>query len=182
MMRTLPVHPHLAFYRKEAKDIVRSYRAQDRDILQRVRASHPRFEDSESSGRRFSLHDAQLVIAREHGFPSWPQFKHQIDFRNLDFSDLDEAFGQFKLAVNTEDVSKLRTLLERNPKLAERLDEPAFAFDSPAVVHRKRNREMLEVLLDAGADINRKSDWWAGGFGVMDENDWLLYTSEDAVE
>ena len=26
---------------------------------------------------------------------------------------------------------------------------------------------MVDVLLDAGADINRKSSWWAGGFGVL---------------
>jgi hypothetical protein len=27
---------------------------------------------------------------------------------------------------------------------------------------------MLDVLLDAGADINGRSRWWAGGFGILD--------------
>ena len=27
---------------------------------------------------------------------------------------------------------------------------------------------MLDVLLDAGADINARSQWWAGGFGLLD--------------
>jgi ankyrin repeat protein len=27
---------------------------------------------------------------------------------------------------------------------------------------------MLDVLLDAGADINARSRWWAGGFGILD--------------
>lgn len=27
---------------------------------------------------------------------------------------------------------------------------------------------MLDVLLDAGADINARSRWWAGGFGLLD--------------
>lgn len=31
-----------------------------------------------------------------------------------------------------------------------------------------RSPEMLDVLLDAGADINAKSDWWAGGFSLLD--------------
>ena len=31
-----------------------------------------------------------------------------------------------------------------------------------------RSREMLDVLLDAGADINGRSRWWAGGFGILD--------------
>jgi len=30
-----------------------------------------------------------------------------------------------------------------------------------------RTREMLDVLLEAGADINAKSLWWAGGFGLL---------------
>jgi ankyrin repeat protein len=32
---------------------------------------------------------------------------------------------------------------------------------------RVRSREMLDVLLKAGADINAKSHWWAGGFGLL---------------
>ena len=26
---------------------------------------------------------------------------------------------------------------------------------------------MLDVLTDAGADLNAKSQWWAGGFGLL---------------
>jgi ankyrin repeat protein len=37
-----------------------------------------------------------------------------------------------------------------------------------------RSREMLDVLLEAGADINAKSRWWAGGFG-------LLHSAEPAL-
>ena len=36
-------------------------------------------------------------------------------------------------------------------------------------VHRD-NREMVDVLLRAGADINARSDWWAGSFGVLDHD------------
>jgi hypothetical protein len=30
---------------------------------------------------------------------------------------------------------------------------------------------MVDLLLELGADINQKSDWWAGGFGVLDSAD-----------
>ena len=30
------------------------------------------------------LHDAQLVIAREYGFPSWPRWKRFVETRRLD--------------------------------------------------------------------------------------------------
>lgn len=46
------------------------------------------------------------------------------------------------------------------------INEPIGPFDSPAIT-QARSREMLDVLLDAGADINAKSRWWAGGFGLL---------------
>jgi hypothetical protein len=47
------------------------------------------------------------------------------------------------------------------------IDAPIGPFDSPLVVH-VRSRQMLDVLLDAGVDINGRSRWWAGGFGILD--------------
>jgi ankyrin repeat protein len=47
------------------------------------------------------------------------------------------------------------------------INAPVGPFDTPAVVN-VRSREMLDVLLDAGADINARSRWWAGGFGILD--------------
>ena len=38
-----------------------------------------------------------------------------------------------------------------------------------AAVHRE-NREMIDALLGAGANINARSRWWAGGFGVLDSS------------
>jgi hypothetical protein len=35
------------------------------------------------------------------------------------------------------------------------------------VITHARTREMLDVLLEAGADINARSRWWAGGFGLL---------------
>jgi ankyrin repeat protein len=42
-----------------------------------------------------------------------------------------------------------------------------FAFDSPAIVAFAREPAMVDVLLDFGADPNRRSDWWAGGFHAL---------------
>src|SRR5262249_13035746 len=55
-----------------------------------------------------------------------------------------------------------------------RLDDPLkdYAFGGTALlaaVHRG-NREMIDVLLRAGADINGRSHWWAGSFGVLDHD------------
>src|SRR6185312_1002575 len=53
------------------------------------------------------------------------------------------------------------------------LNQPldGLAFDAPAVVGAAHNRDMIDLLLAAGADINARSGWWAGGFGVLDSVD-----------
>ena len=78
-------------------------------------------------------------------------------------------------AVKANDVDGVRRSLTQYPELKGRLNDalPGLAFDS-APIHAavsRGNREMIEVLLDAGADINVRSRWWAGGFGVLDSAD-----------
>ena len=70
-------------------------------------------------------------------------------------------------AFHVDDAAQVRALLERHPGLKAMVNEPVGPFDSPAIVNA-RSREMLDVLLDAGADINARSRWWAGGFGLLD--------------
>ena len=69
-------------------------------------------------------------------------------------------------ACGKDNAAGFRELLEHYPGLKAGINEPIGAFDTPAVVC-VRSREMLEVLLAAGADINAKSRWWAGGFGLL---------------
>jgi hypothetical protein len=83
-----------------------------------------------------------------------------------------EAFG-------SDDVPRLRGVLSRYPALKGMLNEPVGPFDAPVIIHVK-SRGMLDALLDAGADINARSRWWAGGFGVLDwaPSDVALYAIE----
>jgi ankyrin repeat protein len=76
------------------------------------------------------------------------------------------AIDQIKDAFCRDDAAGVRELLERHPELKARINEPVMGFDAPAIVC-VRSREMLDVLLAAGADINAKSRWWAGGFGLL---------------
>jgi ankyrin repeat protein len=72
-----------------------------------------------------------------------------------------------KAAFAAGDAGRVRALLERHPELKALSNQPGGPFDAPAIVE-VRSREMLDVLLDAGADINARSRWWAGGFGLLD--------------
>lgn len=77
-----------------------------------------------------------------------------------------DALQQITEAFKEDDAARVRQLLERHPELKAKIDEPVASFDSPAVIH-VRSKQMLDVLVDAGADINAKSRWWAGGFGLL---------------
>lgn len=81
--------------------------------------------------------------------------------------DSTEVLRQAHEAFHADDAAAVRRLLAEHPALKARINDPAFEFDSPAIM-RVRSRDMLDVLLDAGADINAHSKWWAGGFGLLD--------------
>lgn len=81
------------------------------------------------------------------------------------------ALEQFIAAVFAKDTKEVQRIIEENEFPKEQLNGPWFYFDAPAVVQAKQDVELVEVLVKAGANINQKSLWWAGGFGVLDETD-----------
>src|SRR5262245_63485499 len=70
-------------------------------------------------------------------------------------------------AFRRDDAAAIRDILTRNPELKQYINHPVGAFDSPAILS-VRSRAMLDVLLEAGADIDARSNWWAGSFGLLD--------------
>jgi ankyrin repeat protein len=84
--RELPARPNLEQYKKQAKELVRSHELGVPDALERVGRHHPRLHKLPMADIRrasFSLSDAQLVIAREHRFESWPKFAKHIEMLHL---------------------------------------------------------------------------------------------------
>ena len=75
--RPLPARPSLAYERKQAKALLRRLRAGDPDALARARARHSGIDPSRPEATR--LADAQLVLAREYGFASWPRLVHYYE-------------------------------------------------------------------------------------------------------
>ena len=73
MSASLPTGPSLEQLRKQAKDLLRAHRGGDEAARSRVAAHHPR------PGEPLKLSGAQLVIAREHGFPSWPRLRAYVE-------------------------------------------------------------------------------------------------------
>src|ERR1039457_2624757 len=69
----LPAHPDLEYYRKQARHLQRSYEAGD--AAARARAAEVL---GDRSAGRFLLSDAQFVLAQEHGFRNWADFRAHI--------------------------------------------------------------------------------------------------------
>ena len=81
-VKPLPSSPNLDHLKYQAKDLLRDHAAHDKAVAQRIREFHPRWShasDAEIFNGTLSLSDAQLTIAREHGFPSWTRLKRHIE-------------------------------------------------------------------------------------------------------
>ena len=69
----LSAHPDLEYYRKQAKHLQRTYATGDADAQARVADVL-----GDRAAERFLLSDAQFVLAQEHGFRTWAEFRADI--------------------------------------------------------------------------------------------------------
>ncbi len=138
--------------RKRAKELLKAAKAGNAQSilrLQKVRPSHTAFQ----------LADAQLAIAREQGFDSWPKLVAHIKKQHL---------NRFRDAVDVGDVETVRHLLDASAYLRRKINAPLFSFGQRAINAASSNLDLVDVLMEYGADINLRSDWKAGPFGIMD--------------
>jgi ankyrin repeat protein len=152
--KTLPPHPNLNWLKNRAKE-----------RLAKLRAATPTAK----------LALAQLAIARDYGFSSWRKLKEAVELKRAltdgastsDETHRQELLAQYRRAVNAGDAAEVRRLLDTEPYVRQNLNAPIFAFDGRAILHAKEPA-MVDLLLEYGADINAKSSWWAGPWGVLD--------------
>ena len=108
--KTLPSQPSLEQYKKQAKDLLKAHHAGRPEAVQRVRERHPRGEKLV----RVALADAQIVIAREHGFESWPKFAKHVATLARDPEFLWKSAEQ---ALVRGDAAALDVLLRENQQM-----------------------------------------------------------------
>ena len=144
MSRELPAKPSLEYLRKQAKQLQRTM----------------------PQGK---LSDAQHLLAREYGFSTWARLKSHVVTLGLPPGEA------LKVAVCDSDALRVQELLESHPELRARIDEPlpdyGFGENALFAAVQRSDRTSIDVLLRAGADIRNRTEWWAGGFGVLDDCD-----------
>lgn len=76
---------------------------------------------------------------------------------------------QWKLAVERGDCAAVHSLFTAHPELSDQVNAQLFSFDSSAIFCARQNLELVDLLLEHGADINQKTGWGAGGFGILED-------------
>lgn len=171
--RSLPRRPSLEQLHKEAKDLLRDARRGDAAALTRMAAvtrAAPR--------TRSVLADAQLTIAREYGFASWPKLVHHVELaagrgfvlrpliRPAELSPgrrwplaggadaaTDDVFAMF-VAARDGEITTVRRLVARTLALA------TVEYNYTPPIHfavREGHRDIAELLLEHGADPTYRS-------------------------
>jgi ankyrin repeat protein len=83
-------------------------------------------------------------------------------------------------AIQADDAAGVSRLLDEHADLKAAIDQPlaggAFGQTPLLAAVGRKHRDTIEALLHAGANINQKSHWWAGGFHVLDSasEPWLV--------
>lgn len=168
MNKQLPAKPNLEYDKKQSKQLLKSFQSGDEDAINRIHQHlpHVQYQSREVAATfPLTLMQAQTVIAREYGLKSWGDLRLAIKLKNQDYSDKVELFKQ---AIYQHDAKVLDDILTQHPDLRDTINDPHFAFGSTAVIISKHHMDVVDVLLKHGADINAKSQWWAGDFHVLE--------------
>ena len=115
----LPERPNLDQLKRQAKDLLSAAQGRSPDALARFRAlpAFARESDDEKLAASVALHDAQSVIARELGFPSWNALRERVEELTL---ELGAAVNQFIEAATEVSPDRAARLLQLHPGIASR--------------------------------------------------------------
>jgi hypothetical protein len=142
MSAHLPDRPDLEHLKKLAKTLLRAALQQDNDGLRRLRTLPGLASKTDSEiSQRAALHDAQSVIAREHGFVSWNALREEVEARSLSVA---AAVDEFVRCATGGATGRARRLLALHPGIAGATMQSALVLaDVDAVEARLRDRSAL---------------------------------------
>jgi ankyrin repeat protein len=184
----LPARPSLEQLRKRAKDLLRAARVGDSAALERLRAAGVRRRSGVNEEGAI-LTDAQLTIAREHGFSTWEQLVHHLGASVIGEAGLsrpmirpvelrssrpytlpdgavvttDDVFRMF-VAARAGDLAEVKRLVA----VARGLATVEYNYTPP--IHfavREGHVALVEFLIERGADIAYRSYPFADSLLMM---------------
>lgn len=136
----VPADVTLDQLKKQARRLLRSIRDGDPDALSTL-ASHPRSIDVDQA----KLTDAQLLVARTHGFDSWPRLRLHVAGRDL------------RQAIWDHDVDAVRAAIDvETDVLTEAGPHPRWGGQpTPLQLAAERGEvDVVRLLVERGADVD----------------------------
>lgn len=147
MSDALPARPSIEWLKKTAK--------------QQLRELHSRDPAAK-------LADAQLSLARKHGFSSWRALKAHVDSLIAASPTLDdEGVATFLRDVGGGRIEAINAALLESPEVVNAVGPHPYWGGRPQALHvaiETRRRDVFDLLLDAGADVNGSNalyDHWS---------------------
>src|SRR5215470_12405119 len=167
MSRQLPAKPNLEHLKNQARRLLLSFQQGDAAAKERFASLSTASASSTSGGPK--LADALHVIACEYGFASWPKLKGHVESLTRILSPAE----MLSAAICASDADRTARALESHPELKTQIDGPMANYGAGATpllaAVQRSDRKTIDVLLQAGADINARSHLWAGGLSALDE-------------
>ena len=173
--RTLLLERKLDYYEDRANGLLAVLGDGAPSTLAQVRTWHPGFADAtddairSAADGRFTIDDARLVYAREHGFASWDQLAGHLD--RLARGETTEPLVEILEAGRSGDWSRVNTLLRSQPALVNvrgtngntllNLACALVPCPGPDPVPGDQGGDRLapvRLLLKAGAEPNQEND------------------------
>ena len=201
----LPSSPNLEHYKKLAKDLVKSAASADRSALRnwvlnwlnhlvqlanlegtdrlpidvgRLSAEFDNYVRKQESAGKLPLSKAQFVLARSHGFESWPMFSRHLDA----LAHANSAEAEFEAAADAivrGELDALRRLLRANPGLIRARSTREhrgtllhYVAANGVEGYRQKTPgnvvQIARLLLDAGAEVDAEADVYGGGSTTLE--------------
>lgn len=151
-----PFRLNLEQQRKRAKELLKGLRAGEADALCRFRRHHPRLADANAPtpGDLARLSEAQLVLARELGLPSWARLKAHIEA-------MDRTWRRLQGHVPAPDRGMTTLHLRCGSDIDPGLKQAGFTGD-----FLEYSDPLCQGPLTAGPDwLERRADFVASAYG-----------------
>ena len=142
MQSNTPVRLNIEQARNQAKDLLKALKSRDRDAARRFCTAIPQlgaYSDDQVFSAKLALHDAQRVIAIEHGRQSWPEFVAHVRQGTEPPYSVDDLIDFF-VAVKAQDADGVRRALDAQPTLIDaRLLDDNYMLEGDAFREAIRN-------------------------------------------
>jgi ankyrin repeat protein len=152
-VRVLPAHPSLDHLKKEAKR-----------LLDRQKKTNPKMK----------LAEAQLELARGYGFTSWRALKVEVEARMAAQQEVgpvnEKDVAALLSAVGTGDLIAAKALIAKDVRVVKGVGAHPLWGGRPQPLHvaiERGDREMFDLLLAHGADVNGDNAGYGGWSPLM---------------